>query len=51
MVYVRRIGTRIYIGVWVQRRFDLLGVDDVKFSPLDEKFCKGDGVRDVLLFV
>ena len=31
--------------------FSLLGIDDIKCSPPDDKICKGGGVRDVIVFV
>ena len=31
--------------------FPLIGVDNVNFSPQYDSICKGDGERDVLLFV
>ena len=42
---------RIFVGTWVQYLFPLFGVDDTKFVPPDNKLCKGDNVRDVLVFV
>ena len=51
IVYGRRSGARIYVGAWFQCLFDLLVVDDTNFAPLDDKVCKGDDVRDVLVLV
>ena len=50
-VNVRRAGTSIYVGAWVQWIFSLIGFDDVNVSPTYDKFWKGDGVRDVLVIV
>ena len=39
------------VGAWVQFLFTFIGVDYVKFAPPDDKVCKWDGVRYVLVFL
>ena len=39
------------VGAWVQCLQTSLGVDYVKITHPGDMFCKGDGIRVVLVFV